>query len=928
MRRILVATLFLVFGTAAAGAAQQARLDPLLRALLRPDVRQTLEAAAAAEPRTPTEMPAVGGLLALDREGPGGELRVGVFVQLADPAALAELRAAGAEVGTVVGELATARVPVGALERLGRSARIARIESARLVPYENDVSIPLIRADRVRTRVGDAWQGFAGQGTIVAIYDTGIDYAHPDFRTPDDRTRLLGIWDQTGSGAPPQGFGYGYFCNAASLDDGSCPQRDRDGHGTHVAGSAAGDGSATGSGGTPYRFAGVAPAANLLVVKGGDTGFAEDRIVDGIDWVFREAARYGMPAVVNLSLGSQFGPHDGTRLYERMIDALSGPGRIVVAAAGNNGANANESPPTPAVRRLIHGMGQPAAGVQEFRIVVPEYQPRSGARTNFVRLNLWYAGADRLTLSVVRPDGSSVSVAYGGEQLEHSAAGGVYIDNASGGPNPQNGDNEAFVLIENFSGSGPPATGEWLLRVTPVAAASGRPYHFWIWDTSMGAHGTQGFTNSHVVSSPGTARRTLTVGAYVSKVAWQAADGNTYQLSFQEPLGDIAYFSSGGPTRDDRRKPEIAAPGRVIFSSLSADAPRPPPSNLAPGGVHRVSQGTSMAAPHVAGAVALLLQRAPSLTPENVREILAASAIRDEFTQRSYVTGDPGGTPNFQWGWGKLNVEAALEATAPFARVSALVVTATALPVPAAPSAERGTRVPLLRLTLQADGPEAIDVTQLGFDVAGHDPGATLLLFHDADGDGQLGPGDPALGSAPAPLRDGDTTRVLVPLGLRVPAGQAVAVLVALELSGAAPHRAPIQAWFVPEATRAVGVDTGQPSPLRQPTAAVAANVIRPSVLRPGERFALSENPVRSGQVIFNFAERPTLAEIYTASGRRVADLLRRMEPGEPPRVVWDLTNDRGAAIAPGVYLAVFRIAGETVREKLIVVRAAGGGGE
>src|SRR5690606_15728991 len=124
-----------------------------------------------------------------------------------------------------------------------------------------------------------------------------------------------GLWDQTASGGarpPPAGFEYGEYCPPASLDDGTCGQRDQHGHGTHVAGTAAGNGLDEGSGGTARQYAGVAPAADLLVVKGSSDGsFAFDRVLDGVRWLFEEAERLGRPAVVNLSLGGIAGPHDG-----------------------------------------------------------------------------------------------------------------------------------------------------------------------------------------------------------------------------------------------------------------------------------------------------------------------------------------------------------------------------------------------------------------------------------------------------------------------------------------------------------------------------------------------------------------------------------------------------------------------------------------
>src|SRR5690606_11473477 len=125
------------------------------------------------------------------------------------------------------------------------AAELSAIEAARVVPVSHDTSMRAVRADGLREWTGGDWGGRAGHGVIVGIYDTGLDYLHGDFRDAAGRTRLLGLWDQTASGGgllPPAGFGYGEYCPPASLEDGTCGQRNLHGHGTHVAGTAAGNG--------------------------------------------------------------------------------------------------------------------------------------------------------------------------------------------------------------------------------------------------------------------------------------------------------------------------------------------------------------------------------------------------------------------------------------------------------------------------------------------------------------------------------------------------------------------------------------------------------------------------------------------------------------------------------------------------------------
>jgi subtilisin family serine protease len=290
----------------------------------------------------------MGGDLALSRTTPVEEPVLGVFVRVRNAAGLEEIRNLGGEIGSVIEDFATARVPLNALEILSRSPNIVNIEAARALRLDHDSSTRAVHVDELRTLVGDRFIGATGEGAIVGIYDSGLDLTHSDFIDADGRTRVLSLWDQTTPGRPPQGMTYGWYCSADDVQQAvtsngtaGCPQRDTHGHGTHVTGTAAGDGSASNSSSEMFRYAGVAPNAGLIIVNGGPGVFFENQIIDGLTWMRQEGLRLNRPVVANLSLGGQFGPHDGTRLYERIIDALSGPGFIVVISSGNSGVNMN-----------------------------------------------------------------------------------------------------------------------------------------------------------------------------------------------------------------------------------------------------------------------------------------------------------------------------------------------------------------------------------------------------------------------------------------------------------------------------------------------------------------------------------------------------------------------------------------------------------
>ncbi|MDZ7374916.1 MAG: S8 family serine peptidase, partial [candidate division KSB1 bacterium] len=316
----------------------------------------------------------------------------------------------------------------------------------------------------------------------------------------------------------------------------------------------------------------------------------------------------------------------------------------------------------------IHASGSFTPGTSRFdiRLEISDYQPQEGKSNDYASFEVWYSTP--LTVTVTSPSGKVVGpVRTGYRRWENSAEGFVWIDNASAGPDPRNGERCLLVQVYDYQEDRPPKKGVWTIRL------EGSVGHFdaWLAGSSMAAALLDHLDSTIKVSVPGTARNVITVGAYVTKKEWTDLDGHHLQSTSlrNRQLGDFSLFSSPGPTRDGRLKPEICAPGEVVASSLSQDAlpgstysmfnsrnPSFPNGLLLQDGRHGVSQGTSMAAPHVAGAVALLLQRRPTLDAYQVKALLTASARRDLFT---------GQVPNEQWGYGKLDVQRALATVAP-----------------------------------------------------------------------------------------------------------------------------------------------------------------------------------------------------------------------------------------------------------------------
>ena len=613
--------------------------------------------------------------LALTRDE-SGAIAADVFVRGA-PGVEDALAALGARVGVRAGEWLTARVPVERLREIRAVPGVRAVEFAQRLSFSTS-TMDEIRASQVRRRVDrDEFSGATGKGTIVGIVDSGIDFRHGDF--VDDatgRSRILYLWDhapQAGAtGAPPGNvsgtvFGYGIECRQAQLGrNGTCPSRDRDGHGTHVAGIAAGDGSGATRGQPRYEFVGVAPEADLIVVR---TSLSSASVADGVAYIFARAEQLGQPAVVNLSLGTQFGPHDGRQVLSVIMDELSGPGRIIVAAAGNDGSNFG-------LIGSLHGETTVARGDSGvIELVVPNYPRGSGGDDDLILLQAFYSPQDTFAVTLERPDGSRIDLAFNTAVASLGAGGGVLAYNgtargdsilddfeSSSGFSTSTTSYFTAFIGEWLDGGVAPAVGTWRIIFRKTGGSGSGLVDSYVPFTFIDTepYFTAGGTNRRLVQSPADAERVIAVGGYHGFVAWRAFDGLEYHFdTLLVPPHDLLYFSSPGPTRDGRLKPEIVAPG-VALSSLSRDANFGGDQRLvSQDSAHVVEVGTSMSAPHVTGAVALLLSVYRQLTPEQAIDALQRGARRDAFTSRPF-TGEANTSPNASWGFGKLDVAAAV----------------------------------------------------------------------------------------------------------------------------------------------------------------------------------------------------------------------------------------------------------------------------
>jgi minor extracellular serine protease Vpr len=567
-----------------------------------------------------------------------GQQRFGVIIRTGD---ISELRAANVQMNSVYPGFVTAKVTLDEISRMARMKSIKFVDAPSISYTKMNVSAPVTGATLLQNSFYNNTV-YAGEGAIVVIYDSGIDFNHIDFKNPSDTTqsRILAIWDQTISPVSgesnPSGFNYGVEYTQAQINDeidgspaGFVRQEDTDGHGTHVAGTAVGSG---------VKFTGIAPKADIIVVKGGDGSFAEDDIINGLTYAENKAKALGKPVVINLSLGGHVGPHDGSRAYELAIDTFNGKiGQAAIVAAGNEGDS------------NIHISGSVSSGGgASFKInVPPEYMPTDGTDNDEFIFDLWYDENVSVTATVTSPNGVSYSRGFNTDgSLLNDTDGKIYLENRR-----VDGSKQRILLYVSDEKVGKePASGTWTLELE--GASGNLTYDGWLARSDLGGESASllnGDINS-TIAMPGTSNDAITVGAFVTKTSWPANDGNQYLYTDDDELGQIANFSSHGPTRDGRTKPEITAPGKGIVSAFSFVSDGSDVV-LNPNGKHILSQGTSMATPHVAGAAAVLFGVDPTMTASQLKTLLATTAIKDTET---------GSNANNTWGDGKLDLLKAL----------------------------------------------------------------------------------------------------------------------------------------------------------------------------------------------------------------------------------------------------------------------------
>ena len=575
-----------------------------------------------------------------------GELLYSCIIYTTEPDVL---KKNGILVQSVLPKFVTALITLDDLDKLAALEQVREVKYPQTLSVNNDIAVgqsgaSLLQAGKFNNTV------YKGKGVLVGIFDTGNYFKHPDFRDPTDQTksRILKMWDQTltptGAEVSPSGFTYGVEYTKAQLDDelagvttGFVREADTHGHGTHVAGTAAGNGMAL----TSKKYTGMAPESDLIIVRGGVSSFSETNIINGLTYFNNVATALGKPIVVNMSIGGHFSAHDGTGPEEEAVDFFSnsGPGRVVAIAAGNdNGSN-------------IHKQNIIAPGSTGTISITLGNNTSTGDIFGFL---LYSNSSDDFSAVITAPGGETVTANVGEKKEQNVILNGikVYADNLIDSSN-----NHRYLdfFLQRVSSSTSDVSGTWTIAITNKGISNiitnGWQYHA---GTSIVASIIGGDSN-YLIGSPGAAKTAITTASYSGTLSWYSnKTGTPGAYSYTDTskrVDGLSTFSSYGPLTDGTQKPDIAAVGEIVVSALSPSVITTSNSSNVDGTYYQVMSGTSMATPVVTGAIALMLQAKPTANYSEIKNALITNAQTDAST---------GVVPSYTWGYGKLDVYQAL----------------------------------------------------------------------------------------------------------------------------------------------------------------------------------------------------------------------------------------------------------------------------
>lgn len=482
---------------------------------------------------------------------------------------LDRVRELGGTVKELSGGYAVLNVPELLVDTVSNLDEIIFVEKPKSLEFSviQGKRISCINEVQVPGSIIGGTNGLFGEGVIIGVADSGIDYTNQAFRNADGTTRILKLWDQVTDTVFDEAQ-----INEALLSDNPYAivnSRDISGHGTHVAGIAAGNYAEN-----KTQNLGIATKSKLIIVKmaePAENSFPKTtQLMEAVDFIVKQANEYGMPFVVNISFGNTYGSHDGTSLLSTYFDSVIDANRMVMAigsgnegdSAGHAGGYINVSRGNVSDRSLDER--------KDIELQVSEYQGTFG-------IQLWKNYVDEWGIQITAPSGDSTPIINKDGYIFTYELDGTTMKLLYGTPKPYSKYQEVYISL--IPQNRYVKSGIWNISIIPERTVNGR-YDLWLPTSGSINENTRFLTPDPFITLtvPAGTRKAITVGAY---------NGNN---------DSIASFSGRGFTREDNQiKPDIVAPGVNIVSASNT-------------GGTTIRSGTSMATPFVSGSAALMME--------------------------------------------------------------------------------------------------------------------------------------------------------------------------------------------------------------------------------------------------------------------------------------------------------------------------------
>lgn len=607
---------------------------------------------------------------------------VGVIVSLSDGASAQSLVDAGYEVTTDLGDMAVVRLPIDRVEEMAAMSQVRTVSFGGKKQFKLNFARAASGVDEAHAgiEVGGLSRQFTGDGVVVGLFDGGLQAGHINFSDAAGNSRVRKLWDYTGQ----EGSGKLIAASAVAT---FCDDQ-QESHATHVAGIMAGAYKGTGrvamisnpSGSnqtinsTNIPFYGVATDADLAFCVG---DAYDANIIDGVENIISYAESVGKPVAVNLSLGVNYGPHDGTDDFSQALDRLGERG-IICVSAGNEGED-NIS--------IEKEFTSSATSVKTILYFDSKYE--SGV---YGLLDIWASDGQPLTVKI-----GNLSSAGTVTNLTTISSATATERTLTKGVNSHYGDVYYYAGLDPNSGrwnvmfdfeEARPSSGRFSIEVT---GKEGQKVNIYL--HAPYTRLTNSYSNNSTVLAGYTAgtpdqtindmccgSNTIAVGAYTTRNTWGALGGSGYIGGYVSdfPVGGITPFSSYGTTFGGIRLPHVAAPGAGIISSFNryyidggygsdyGETEKNMTASAANGSATDYwgdMEGTSMSCPYMTGTAALWLQADPTLTVGDIKDILSKTCKSDDNTAAA---------PE-RFGYGKLDAAAGLRYILSNAAIGAVI---------------------------------------------------------------------------------------------------------------------------------------------------------------------------------------------------------------------------------------------------------------